>query len=64
MLLMDLDYARQQLLVIHRQIKNFIESHVDIQRNEKYLRSLPGIGLITGTAILGKIGDPVHLKNP
>jgi len=63
MLLEDLNYARKQLLIIHRQIKDFVESHVDIQRNEKYLRSLPGIGPITATAILGRIGNPIHLKN-
>ena len=30
MLLVDLDYARQQILSIHRQMKDFVKSHPDI----------------------------------
>ncbi len=60
--LSDLTYARKKLLEIHQQIKKFIEAHQDIQKNMEYLQSIPGIGIITATTILGKTGDPVHLK--
>ncbi len=63
MLLEDLDYARKQLLAIYRQMKAFVSKYDSISRNVEYLQSLPGIGFITATAILGIIGDPVYLKN-
>lgn len=63
MLLMDLDYARKQILSIHRQMRSFVKNQPDIHKNVQYLQSIPGIGFITATDILGKIGDPVNLKD-
>lgn len=63
MLLEDLDYSRKQLLNIQLKMKNFIKRYDDISKNVKYLVSVPGIGFITATAILGIVGDPAYLEN-
>jgi len=64
MLLMDLDYARKQTLLILRQLKTFCEQHPGINQYMKYLDSIPGIGFITAVTVLARIGDPQYLKNP
>ncbi len=63
MLLADLEYARKQLLIILKHLKEFVKKHPDIEKNVEYLESIPGIGFITAVTILGKIGDPSKLKN-
>ncbi len=63
MLLMDLEYARKQTLLVLRQLRDLASHSTDIQNNMKYLGSLPGIGFITAITILGRIGDPQYLKN-
>jgi transposase len=63
MLLIDLEYARKQTLLVLRQLQQLVKNSADIQENMKYLESLPGIGLITAVTILGRIGDPKYLKN-
>ena len=63
MLLMDLEYARKQLLSIHREIKKFCEEDKDISKNITFLRSIPGIGFTIAVTILGAIGDPANLNN-
>jgi transposase len=62
-LLSDLSYAREKLLKIHKQIKEFVNKHHNIQKNVEYCTSIPGIGIVTATNIFGKIGNPAHLKN-
>ena len=44
-------------------IKKFVTEHADIQRNVNFLESIPGIGFIIATTILGKIGNPCNLKS-
>lgn len=63
MLLMDLDYSRKQTSAILRQMRTFIKSHNIIQQYMLYLASVSGIGFITATTLLGRIGDPKKLKN-
>lgn len=63
MLLMDLDYARSQTLSILQQLRTFVNLHQEIQENVCYLVSIPGIGFITAVTVLGRIGDPLKLKN-
>ena len=63
MLLMDLDYARQQTSAILRELRTFIKNHKEMQSYMQYLISIPGIGFITAITILGRIGDPENLKN-
>jgi len=64
MLLMDLDYARIQLLVSHRHLRNFVNQNPGIQRNFEFAISIPGIGFITAVTLFAKSGDPANLKNP
>jgi transposase len=63
MLLMDHEYACRQLLLVYRQMKEFIGRHEEIARDTGYLQSIPGIGFITAASILGKIGDPKGLRD-
>jgi transposase len=63
MLLSDLDYAREQLLSVHREMKGFCEKDQTIAQYIRFLRSIPGIGFTTAVTILGTVGDPVNLKN-
>jgi len=63
MLLMDLEYARKQMLIVLRQLRVFCKREPEIQRNIRYLQSIPGIGFIIATTVLGRIGNPQHLSN-
>jgi len=61
-LLDDLAYARQQLLRIHRQLREFCKQNDAIQKNIQLLRSIPGFGFVIPTYLLGRIGDPAYLR--
>lgn len=61
-LLEDLGYSRQQLLKATHQLRLFCRSNDDLTIHLTNLRSIPGIGLVTAATILGRIGDPRHLK--
>jgi transposase len=63
LLLKDLDHARDRLLLIHRQIRQFATQQEAIQKNLTYLRSIPGIGIVVSTYLLARIADPVSLRN-
>ena len=63
MLLMDLEYARKQTLLVLRQLRDLVKNSADIQQNMKYLESLPGIGFIAAITVLGRMGDPKYSKN-
>jgi transposase len=63
MLLTDLDYARNQTLNILHSLKNFFKEHETLNQHRQYLQSIPGIGFITATTLLARIGDPNDLKN-
>lgn len=63
MLLMDLDYARKQLLSSHRILRNFIKQNPDIRNNMQYATSVPGIGFITAVTLFAKSGNPSNLRN-
>lgn len=63
MLLMDFEYARTQLLVSHRCLRNFVNENPDIHRNVEYAISVPGIGFITSVTLFAKSGDPANLRN-
>lgn len=62
-LLADMEYHRGQIISNRGRVKEFIKNHPDIEKNMRFLTSIPGIGLITASAILGKIGDPCNLRN-
>lgn len=63
MLLMDLDYARKQILSILRELRTFVANRPEIQEYMNYLLSIPGIGFVTAITVLGRIGDPRKLQN-
>lgn len=63
MLLSDLDYALTQIRSALNQIKAFVKEQKEIQEYIGYLRSIPGIGPITSSLLLGRLGDPQHLRN-
>jgi len=63
MLIADLEYARKQILISNRSLRTFVKEHSDITKHVQYLLSLPGIGFIIAVSILGKIGDPINLRD-
>jgi len=63
MLLMDLEYARNQLLASHKHLREFVKSDIDIRRNVELALSVPGIGLITAVTLFARSGDPASLQN-
>jgi transposase len=63
MLINDLLYARQQTLTIHKALKTFFKNNKAINQYRLYLQSIPGIGFIVATTILGRIGDPSKLRD-
>jgi len=63
MLLADLEYARKQLALTHKTLRDFCKEHSEIEKYLKLLISIPGIGFITAFTILGVVGDPSKLEN-
>jgi len=63
MLLSDLDYARDQLLKVIKELKAFCAAHPEINSYRRYLQSIPGIGFATALTILARVGDPEYLTN-
>ena len=63
LLLKDMDHARDRLLLMHRQIRQFCFHQESIQKNLGYLRSIPGIGIVVSTYLLSRIADPAYLRN-
>jgi len=63
LLLNDLTYARDNTLLVIKQLKSFCSQHSLLSDYIQYLKSLDGIGFVTAVCILGKIGDPQHLTN-
>jgi transposase len=63
LLLKDLDDARNRILIVVRQMRQFCQSQKAIAKNLAYLQSLPGFGFIVSTSLLARSGDPVYLKN-
>jgi transposase len=63
-LISDHDYACGQLLLVYKQMRQFIADRPDIRDSMKYICTIPGIGFITAVTVLGRIGDPALLNNP
>lgn len=62
-LIADHEYAREQLLKVYRQMKEFVDHEHKIRTQIAYMSSIPGIGFITASTVLGRIGDPINMKN-
>jgi transposase len=63
-LISDHDYACSQLLMVYKQMRQFIADRPEIRDYMSYLCTIPGIGFITAVTVLGRIGDPALLNNP
>ena len=63
LLLEDLIYAREKTALIHRTMRSFCREHREIKEYIQYLQSIPGIGFIVAATTLGRIGDPLTLRN-
>lgn len=63
MILEDLAYNRAHLLKVDRHLRAFCKDAPDIKDYMRYLCSIPGIGIVTASAVLGSIGDPSNLKD-
>jgi transposase len=62
-LLDDLDYARRQLFKATQELRNFCRKTDDIKEHIGNLQTIPGIGIVTSSTALGRIGDPSHLQD-
>jgi transposase len=62
-LLAALEFHQGQLLQTMRALRRFCRQEEELWRCLGYLRSLPGIGLIVGTALLARIGDWRQLED-
>ncbi len=62
-LLESLAFAQAQTLQTTREIHRFCLQDPELNRCLGYLTSIPGIGVITGTHLLARIGDWRHLRN-
>ncbi len=63
MLLEDLDYAREHLLKVLKELKAFCVAHPDIDSYRRCLQSIPGIGFTVALTVLARIGDPECLTD-
>lgn len=62
-LLEDLTYVRNQTASIHRTLRSFCQEHDEIHEYMRYLQSIPGIGFIVASTVLGRLGDPALLRD-
>lgn len=62
-LLESLTFAQDQTLQTTREIHRFCLQDPELNRCLGYLTSIPGIGVITATHLLARIGDWRHLRN-
>lgn len=63
MLINDFEYHRTQLHTSLRQLRAFGRTQPLIMEYLGYLQSIPGVGFVTATTVLGKIGNPEYLRN-
>lgn len=64
LLLEDIAYNKRQLLRVLKELRKFCDSQAEINSYIKLLRTIPGIGFITATSLLGRVGDPRLLNDP
>lgn len=62
-LLSTLIFARQQVLKVQKEIRRFCRQDPELDRCLGYLRSVPGIGWITASHFLARVGDWRQLGN-
>lgn len=62
-LLDSLQFARQQKLRAHQQIRRLLREHADLGDSVRYLRSIPGVGWVIAYNVLARVGDWRNLRN-
>jgi transposase len=63
-LLETLAFHKEQALAAQRQIRRFCEQDAELNQSINHLRTIPGIGWITATHLVARIGDWRLLRNP
>ena len=56
-LLLSLEFFRSNIIDTTRSIRSFCQSNAELRRNIGYIRSIPGIGWVTASQLLARIGD-------
>lgn len=62
-LLESLEFSEKQALQSTREIRRFCRQDPELNRSIQYLMSIPGIGWIVASHLLGRIGDPREIQN-
>jgi transposase len=57
LLLEDLEHLRKQMATVLRQMRDYLEGQEELNRNREYVQSIPGVGFVTATTYLARIGD-------
>ena len=63
-LLATLAFHKKETLAAMRQIRKFCEEEAELSQSIDYLRTLPGIGWITASHLVARIGDWRFLHSP
>lgn len=56
-LLLSLEFFRSNIIETTKSIRSFCHSNDELRRNIGYIRSIPGIGYVTASQLLARIGD-------
>ena len=62
-LITTLEFSHKQVLTTTKEIRRFCTEDAEIYRNILFLTTIPGIGWITGTHLLSRIGDWREMGN-
>lgn len=62
-LIAALEFSHKQILMTTKEIRRFCTEDAEIYRNILFLTSIPGIGWITGTHLLARIGNWREMGN-
>lgn len=59
----DLEHSCQKILKVHKQLQVFYRQNEEIDKQIKYLRSIPGFGFVVSSYLLSRVGDPQQLRS-
>ena len=62
-LIEDLSYAKTQSARVIKELRLYVASYPEVDKLIGHLMSIPGIGFVTATSVLGNIGNPDQLRN-
>jgi len=61
--LSDLEYSRQRLLAVHKELQMFLKQNKTLESHIQLLKTLPGFGVVVSAYFLARIGNPENLRN-